>query len=169
MCFVQKANYASQVFSRYCLCLEVPSGAPGKTDTLYIVVPLCRAQQLSGDISPLQLLEENQSLVSHPPLVCGHLEAVYLEKNNNLFYSCWGWKTFCLPLRRELIGISGREVAAFYGGRRMFICVCRCWSMLGVSPAPRSTVLLRSNLLLKSFFLERAGKVSCCFKPVLAL
>lgn len=29
----------------------------------------------------------------------------------------------------------------------------------GVAPAPRSIVLLRGSLLLKSFFLERVGKV----------
>lgn len=82
-----------------------------------------------GSISPLQLLEENQSLVSHPPLVCGHLETVYLEKNNNLFYSCWGWKTFCPPKRKGLIGISGRELV-FCGRIRVLVCVFRCWSML---------------------------------------
>lgn len=95
--------------------------------------------------------------MSHPPLVCGHLEAVYLEKNNNLFYSCWEWKIFCPPKRWGLIGISGREIVAFYGGNT---CVRLCSYVLvnaGVTPTPRSIVLLRGSLL-KVLFLGEGRK-----------
>lgn len=106
----------------------------------------------------LELLEENQSLVSLPPLVCGHLEDVYLEKNNSLFYSCWRWKTLCPP-ERGVIGISGRRIVTFSRGVCVFVLVCRCLCMPVLHFNPGVLFLLRASLLLKSFFYFTEEKI----------
>lgn len=98
------ASKPCSIFSRLCLCLEVPSCAFGNADALYSVGPLCRAQQVSGEPISIAIAGGKPKLGVVPTLVCGHLEGVYLEKNNNLFYSCWGWKTPCPPERARVDG-----------------------------------------------------------------
>lgn len=58
------------------------------------------ASQVSGEPISTDIAAGKPRLgMVFPFLIWGHSEGVCLEKNNNLFYSCWGLETLRPPER----------------------------------------------------------------------